>query len=292
MSLTAFEGLRQQNWQKSSPLLRIAELQNLENSLAEIDERTPCTVNLIPPEAYQSPQDHEALQGYHNEKGIFVNEELINNEKPYMAVETLFHESRHDYQESLANQQAFSQKPEEVSDFRKNLRGGYLSNEKDGYLPYRWQPVEKDANEVARQRTDELYLEKFGEDPFYQDHRTRMEENISKDIEFGKLYWGDDFTEEARKRMLERYDEVTRNETNELAAVGPAQDGNPVPSASGIGNMEFEGTNTQTPESPPEEPPIEEIKSDASSYTESAESQSTYNRSSNQADNYDYSYGQ
>jgi len=171
MTIPGIDGLRVENWRNWSVDKRLEELQNLENSVAAQQNRTPCTVSFVPEEAYEYPEDHQALRGYHSSKGIFINEDLVKADKPYLATETLFHEDQHDYQEHLAQQPETPEDTQELQDFRKNTSDGYLTDKKDGYPLYRWQPIEKDANEVARQRTDQLYSEEFGDQTQYPEYR-------------------------------------------------------------------------------------------------------------------------
>jgi hypothetical protein len=210
MSVHRIDGLRVENWQNLSTQKRLEGLQELENSLAAQENRTPCKVAFIPEEAYKKPEDHQLLQGYHEGKGIFLNENLIasdrpSSDKPYNAVETLFHESRHDYQEHLASQPETAEDSQQLQDFRMNTSGGYLKDEVYGYDKYRWQPIEKDANEVARQRTDELYANEFDDKSTYTEYRQQVEQNLSDDMFNAQEHLGNDYIEQARESMAEQF---------------------------------------------------------------------------------------
>jgi len=208
MSIPRVDGLRIENWRNLSIQERLGELQNLENALAIQDNRTPCEVKFIPTEAYEKPEDHQSLRGLHEGKDIFINENLVKDNKPYMATETLFHEDRHDYQEHMAKQPESAKDSVELQDFRKNITPeGYLDPKKEGYPLYRWQPIEKDANEVARQCTEELYSKEFGDKTQYPEHRQQMEHELSDDIFRGQVYQGNNYVEQARNKMIERYNE-------------------------------------------------------------------------------------
>lgn len=232
MSVPRIDSLRKENWQNMSVQERLGGLQMLENSLATQENRTSCTVNFIPDEAYKAPQDHQLLQGYHNGKGIFLNENLITSDQPYNATETLFHESRHDYQEHLASQPETAQDSQQLQDFRMNTSGGYLNNEVYSYDKYRWQPIEKDANEMARQRTDELYANEFGDKSSYPEYRQQMEQNLSDDMFNAQEHLGNNYIEETRVSMVEQFNQSQSvNKQSGISDTYPQGEGQEIPSS-------------------------------------------------------------
>lgn len=221
MTVPRIENLRRENWAGLSPSEKLQALQDLENGLAAQENRNPVKVGFIPDKYYKTEEDHKNLYGLYVPKGvdengveqderIYINEDLLTNSTtPYAAVETQFHESRHAYQTALTEDPNLATTPQELDDIGKNLHGGYLDNEKFGYDYYRWQPSEKDANETARAKTDELYMSEFQDmgyqDSDYYDNRGAVE---AAEIKSATENIGEDYIEQARQLSDMKYDLV------------------------------------------------------------------------------------
>ena len=240
MSVPKIDNLRLEVWQKLSVGDRLQSLQNLENVLAVQEKREACTVEFIKDDQYKSPESRQTMRGTHLHNHIYINEALVNSDKsykaiykgelievnpnePYMAVETLFHESRHAYQEHISIKDS-----QKYSDFKMNIsKEGYLSKNEFGSLYYRWQPIEKDANEIARQRTNELYTGEFNDNNYYPNHQKQMDSEVNDDIELAKLMLGNDYEAKARQEMISNYNKNRSeelNKTDELATSESSED--------------------------------------------------------------------
>jgi hypothetical protein len=212
MPVPHVESLRADRWKLLNPTERLEALQELENELAKQRGDEPCLVvgkNL-----------GENILGWHTRSNtgpdtIEINSELISRDQPYEAVETLFHEDRHAYQVYAIQHPGTHDNLGEVEDWRKNLDGGYIEDTGLNYDYYRWQPVEADANQIARERTDELYLGMFQDSEKYPDYRAEKEQEISRDIEHAKMNIGDNYQEKARQKMIEKYQGKLKQQESE-----------------------------------------------------------------------------
>lgn len=153
MSAGDIHYLQKENWDKALAHQRVAGLQELENQAAISERRTAAKVVTF--------SDQPANGWYDSETNtIGVNISLVNDEidnSPYQAVETLFHESRHAYQNSTINNPQAGEDPETVNNWKLNNEPGvYTPIEKDPEL-YSMQPLELDARQAARLKTDEFF---------------------------------------------------------------------------------------------------------------------------------------
>ena len=123
MTLPNINNLRLENWQNISTGIRLQALQDMENRIAAQEGRTACHVQFIPDEKYEIPDDHQALRGYHEDKSIFINDQLVKNDTPYLATETLFHEARHDDQEHVVQHPQQANDTQQLGNFQKNQIG-------------------------------------------------------------------------------------------------------------------------------------------------------------------------
>lgn len=208
--------LRSDIWATSSPNERIAALQELEDYFAMQDGReTPCQVNL-------STELDEGVNGVHyfgenGEEQIDINTDLIQQNEPYQSVETLCHESRHAYQHHVVNNPELAENEDQLQDWQMNLKGGYLEPPEEpesrplqdeyylDYSEYRWQPVEADANDVARQQTDELYQDTFEDTTQYSAYKEEKEHELVLEQVYAEDYLGENYEEEARQAMVAKY---------------------------------------------------------------------------------------
>jgi hypothetical protein len=198
------ENLRHENWQNLSQKRRLAALQDLENGLAVQQNREACKVSIIPDDVYKSPEERQNLRGIHEDKQIMLNEQLLKNNQPYQATETLFHESRHDYQEHVAQHPELAESQQQLQDFQKNTNEGYLAPEQYGDELYLWQPVEKDARASARTQTEELFASEFGDNQAYPEHQNRIEAEEAFYKQIGEDYLGDNYEDIARQTAFAR----------------------------------------------------------------------------------------
>jgi hypothetical protein len=202
-------GLNLSAWQAASESERLASLRELERGLASQEGREPCEV--LPMVA--GPLD----RGLHETGIIYLNEAMIKNdgemllngsvvtgETSYLAVETLFHEARHAYQEHVAQNPELADSPAQADDFKKNRGAAYFPSG-DFEAEYFGQPVELDARRTARDRTDVYYGEQaLGQSPYaeYRNEIVAEEEAIDQ---------------ECRDTLGENYEQVIRSQCFKLA---------------------------------------------------------------------------
>jgi len=217
MGMPCILGLRSDIWAKSSPTERVAALQELENYFAHQDGRQPCQI-------HSSNELAKGVNGVHkfgpdgNER-IDINANLIqpSQTQPYQAVETLCHESRHAYQHHVVNNPELAENQDKLQDWQMNLDGGYLEPPETpetrplqdeyflDYSEYRWQPVEADANDVARRRTDELYQDTFEDTTQYPAYKEEKERELVLEEVYAEDYLGENYKEEAYRAMVAKY---------------------------------------------------------------------------------------
>lgn len=217
--------LRHENWQTASVSDRIRALQALEDSLATADKRLPCRVRMLSEDKSIPQQEYDRTYGLIDDeiKTIFIHDSLIddsaghrflyldgssvNPNEPYMAVETLFHEDRHAYQHHIARNPHLSDNLQQIRDFQINGGDGYLGATDINGRPiddpeyYIAQPVEVDAREQARLKTNELY----SSDSNYEHHHEQMNHTDKYHHEFCANTLGDNYVEEARRESIARF---------------------------------------------------------------------------------------
>lgn len=179
-------GLKLENW-VTHPEGRLEALQQLERYVAAQDKRDPCEVDV----ARLDP----GVRGEHYIEGsiehIDLDAGLLDETAPYKAVETLFHESRHSFQNHVVQHPEIAESQQQLQDCQMSKNGGYIQPEQaQVFSDYRFQPTEVDAREVARARTDALYQDTFGDKTAYPAYQAQKEQEIANDIEVAKRDYG------------------------------------------------------------------------------------------------------
>ena len=149
--------LQFENWQHLEVNERLDALQQLENEVAEIAHMPPCGVSMEVMDPNQS--------GYFDGQRIVISETLVSDpNKYYDALNTLFHEGRHAYQDyNLYSRVVVEQNAELVQSWWDNCEElGYESGDwmifKDlGFMRYKTQPVEVDSRVYAETAMDALF---------------------------------------------------------------------------------------------------------------------------------------
>ena len=144
---------------------------------------------------------------------IQLDPNLVSSEEPYQAVETFFHEDRHAYQAYAVQHPEIHDNPEEVEDWQKTNDGGYINSDLN-FDYYRWQPVEADANKIARERTDELYVGTFQDSEKYPDYKLEKEQELSDDVERAQINLGENYKEESRQAVIAKYQHNLEQQDN------------------------------------------------------------------------------
>jgi hypothetical protein len=218
MSLT---GLRAGVWAKASLEERMGELQSLENDLALQDRREPCQLSIED----LSPR----TRGVHyfdptGDEHIALNTSLVDVDMPYQAVETLFHEDQHAHQNYVVQHPELAENRQQLEDWQMSEQGGYISpDETTSFSDYRWQPTEKDANEQARLKTDELYQDEFNDIEQYPVYKQGKEQDLSDDMTLAQHELGEDYVEKARQSMIAYHDYHQAQQQGSLESPGQDQ---------------------------------------------------------------------
>lgn len=226
------------HWLISSQQTRLEAMQEGERQLAASENRTPCEVRLLPEEYIpQSPEDGyiAGRHGFDPDSGkefIELNPILIDNDEPYQAVHTLFHESRHAYQSHAIQDSTTQEDPEKVASWKKNLdRSVYFQpgteqapDLEDAY--YRYQPVEADANQAAQERMDTLYQDQLQDEQGYPQYRSNRMELDGSERLYASIVMDTDNPEEKAaqavdQRYSQKYSQAEENQ-NTLLQSGPA----------------------------------------------------------------------
>jgi len=201
MTMPFIETLRKANWAASSPEHRLEALNQLENWMASQDGREPCPVSSLPLDPRTRGQ-HEYFTDGHEE--ISLNQNLVNSEEPYQAVETLLHEGRHSYQVHVAKRTELAESDQQLQDWSMAHEGGYTQPNSLEPSKYRMQPTELDARATARERTDNLY-ESVLQDEDYGAYKAQKLHEEAHYIEEARIELGDNYEQVARQAVQERY---------------------------------------------------------------------------------------
>lgn len=221
MNLTAISGLTREAWAELTSEGRLAAIGDLERDFAAQEGREACKVTLIRAGERVTRGEEPVLRGQFDQLAneIRVDPSLLSGDRPpYQAVETYFHEARHAYQVHAIRHPEVHEDQAQLEDWRKN-DAAYV-NEEDlrlglaSYSHYRWQPLEADANQVARERTGELYAGQFQDESQYPSYAAQKANEISAYQKLAVNELGtDNYQEEARRFVLSRFEaQMTREQ--------------------------------------------------------------------------------
>lgn len=154
-SLSQIEEIQPQNWGNLEQGERLTTLQNVENHMAEIQQR-----DILPVVVDSNMHDNE-FGGFNGEE-IRINQNHLMGDQPVdEMVDTIVHEGRHAYQQYAINNPGVISDSEVVDQFEENLLpGNYLTANDYGQAAYENQPIEADAFEYAGQIRDGIYGER------------------------------------------------------------------------------------------------------------------------------------
>ena len=156
-SMENIEGLSFEEWKELSFDERVAVLQKVENSIAEIAHRPACEVN--------TKKMGENTFGYFSPTtgDITLNETYIKSDsfEDYKeCLDTIVHEGRHAYQHYNLTQREVHPREGDLSNWKSNeFEYGYQNAQINGFKSYWLQPQECDARAFA-----EDILKKYLED--------------------------------------------------------------------------------------------------------------------------------
>jgi hypothetical protein len=196
-------------------------LQSLENNLALQDAREPCQLRVEDLGARTRGVHYSDSAG--NEH-IALNTSLVDADTPYQAVETLYHEDQHAHQSHLVQHPELAEDPQQLEDWQMSEQDGYISpDEATSFSEYRWQPTERNANEQARLKTDELYQDEFNDTEQYPAYKQGKEQDLSDDMTLAQHELGEDYVEEARQSMIANHEYHQAQQQGSVESTGQDQ---------------------------------------------------------------------
>lgn len=146
------------NWKNQTPLERLEYLQTLAVQVAARDGRTD----------YLYVTHGGAQSSYnHDSHTIAINTNFINQDEPYNAVESLFHESCHAQQRHIINNPDLATSPEQLQRIQDN-DVAYIQETEDPFV-YRMQTQEQQARQGARTDMEQMFGDQ--DNPAYTQHR-------------------------------------------------------------------------------------------------------------------------
>lgn len=137
-AISEIDGLQPEVWQASDADERLANLQTIEDRMAEIQQRP--AVQVVP-EA-MAPNEFGGWNGEY----IAINKDHLNSNMPVEEfANTIVHEGRHAYQDFAIKNPGFVSDSETVEAWAANRGDGYFYPQDYGQEIYQTQPVEADA---------------------------------------------------------------------------------------------------------------------------------------------------
>jgi len=199
MNMPYIKGLRRDIWEKANPSEKLESLNELEGFMASQDGRSPCHLEM---------SDIGRMRGQYDEKreSIELNKFLIEDKRPYQAVETLLHEDRHAHQHHVVKNPELAESQEQLNDWTMGeIDNAYIQPDELNYSTYRWQPTETDANQSARENTNALYENTFKDIENYPDYKAFKELETAEQVDYAKKELGENYEEEARQAVQSKY---------------------------------------------------------------------------------------
>jgi len=172
-------------------------------ALQELWKQTAADNNLTVGELSMQTME-EGVRGAYDQisKNYTISADLVNAETPYDAVENVFHESRHAYQQGISEGLVPAENLREFRDNKAAFNGGYIPHQVSSEL-YRSQPTEVDARSFARGKTDAFYQNLAGKKGYQEYADGRLQEEIQSNA-YCKIILGEDINEVARQEVRDR----------------------------------------------------------------------------------------
>ncbi len=223
MTMPFIPGLQPDIWASTSKEARIQSLNELEVVMAARENREPAIVS-----SEDLGFNTWGAHGFDDQgvERIYISSEWIEHSSPFQAVETCLHEDEHAHQAYTVKNPNLAENDQQLQDWNMSEKGGYIQSGDFGYLAYRFQPVEDDANEVARSKTDDLFQNTYGDNVQYPAHKTKKEQENADNIEDAKDKLGENYKETSRNLMVEKFlnqhqqENVTETKKNSLETQG------------------------------------------------------------------------
>lgn len=148
------------NWFKFSPGKRQRIIERVEVKQARRQGRTPLHVIIRTDPNWGCLGMFESVRG---KKLLYLNQKLITESRlRFHALETIFHEGRHAFQENLIN--SGNHLSRRAKKWKQNY-SGYFSSKEDSTI-YGFQPIERDAQKYAIRQLKRQAWRYRGEEDF------------------------------------------------------------------------------------------------------------------------------
>jgi len=164
-------GFRSENWSEADREQRLAELQALEDDMAEQQGREARTVRTDRDLPVEQQCDGYGYYWSAEPEYITIDEDSLDN--PMECMDTVIHEGRHAYQDDVVNDRIENDVPESTKEsWAQNNECYQACGEKDvAFCDYYFQPIEADTNQYAKEMMDSYYDE-LGDDEAYSQYQS------------------------------------------------------------------------------------------------------------------------
>lgn len=215
MALPFSDNFRQENWVQMSREDKLTALLDYESELAAMEGREPCSsIGIIPEDNRKMQGDQALLRGQYHDGEILLDQSLLDSETPYQAMETYFHEAQHAYQDYAIKNPGFHENESEVAEWQINQDAYIESGGLNDQSMYRFQPLESNANDVARERTDELFEGMYQDNSKYLDYQSEKEYEELLDRTIAERAHGSNYEEKASLEVHQRWHQQLEQEQN------------------------------------------------------------------------------
>lgn len=156
-SLANIPELGDEAWGSLDAAQRLGVLQNIENTMAGIQNREPVAIQA-------EPMEPGVFGGFNpNTRGIQLNEAYLTGDDvpPSEHLNTIVHEGRHAFQAAAIQDPALVTDPAVVADWAENDKK-YLSPDLVGQEMYEAQPLEQDAFDYANRVVNMMIAGQLG----------------------------------------------------------------------------------------------------------------------------------
>ena len=208
--LSAFKS---SDWDKLTPVERVAELQKLEGQIAKEQGRPERTVRI-----QNMPDSTRGHYSMNDPNHLWINSNLVMEDKGnYQAMQTTIHEGRHAYQDDCIRGRIVPEPQDKgkVESWAHNssaIGGVYNSAEKSSFIDYRYQPKEVDANNFANEKMDSFSSQ-------FQDDKAFSEFSVNQNMEnqyteaVAKSTYGDNYEHVIQSDIEHRYQAKVEQES-------------------------------------------------------------------------------
>jgi hypothetical protein len=212
-------------WKNQTPQERIEYLESLADQMASRDGRTEA-INVT----------HGNTTSFYNNDThtIAINANFINQDEPYNAIESLFHESCHAQQKQVIDNPDLAESPEQL----KNLQDNDIAyiQEKDDPFVYRMQAQEQQARQSARTDMEQMFGDQGN--TIYEQHRQTRDTHDAE--------WDADAADHVNKQpQFQEFSGTAQDKVNQYIAQQADRIRQQSPSTA---QVEIEPTTAQAPQ--------------------------------------------